>query len=245
MIDRISKIARNIFATRYPDALVMFLAGSIVRGESTPYSDLDLVVVFAELPNAYRESFYFQDFPIEAFVHDPDTLNYFFDEVDQPSGIPSLAQMVVEGIEVPEPSDISGSLKRLAGSSLKLGPKELTEKDDRNLRYAITNLINDIREPRSKDELTATGAELYESLANYFLRSKKLWSAEGKSIPRILKQANPELCLRYIESFDKLFVEGQPMKVITLAEEILLVHGGPLFDGHRLNAPAEYRKPLF
>jgi len=67
---------------------VLLLAGSIVRGEGTPHSDLDLVVIFDRLPNAYRESFYFGDLPVEAFVHDPETLNYFLFEVDRSSGIP-------------------------------------------------------------------------------------------------------------------------------------------------------------
>jgi len=99
-----TKVAKEIFSTRYPDARVVFLAGSIIRGEETPHSDLDLVVIFDKLPNAYRESFHLWGFPVEAFVHDPETLNYFMLELDRPAGIPSLAQMVLEGIEVPDPS---------------------------------------------------------------------------------------------------------------------------------------------
>jgi predicted nucleotidyltransferase len=68
-----TQVTQEIFDLRYRDASVIFLAGSIVRGESTPFSDLDLVVIFDKLPAAYRESFYFQGFPIEAFVHDPET----------------------------------------------------------------------------------------------------------------------------------------------------------------------------
>ena len=105
----------------------MFLAGSLVREEGTPYSDLDLVVVFKRLPTAYRESFHFQGYPVEAFVHDPETLNYFFTEVDRPSGIPSLMQMVVEGVEVPDTTSPALRLKQLAESVLAMGPPALTE----------------------------------------------------------------------------------------------------------------------
>ena len=223
---------------------MIFLAGSIIRGEGTPFSDLDLVVVFDELPVAYRESFYFQSFPIEAFVHDPETLNYFLHEVDRPSGIPSLAQMILEGIEIPGPNDLSRSLKQLATSVMQLGPPELSEEDVRKLRYDITNLADDIRQARSKDELVAAGAELYEALANYYLRTNKLWSARGKSIPRILGQANADLCLHYTASFDEMFAHGRPEAVVTLVEEILTPGGGFLFEGHRLDAPAHYRKVL-
>ncbi|NJM54129.1 MAG: nucleotidyltransferase domain-containing protein [Blastocatellia bacterium] len=56
-------ITKEILQTKYSSAEFVFLAGSIIRGEGTKYSDLDIVVIFENLPNAYRESFYFQDFP--------------------------------------------------------------------------------------------------------------------------------------------------------------------------------------
>jgi hypothetical protein len=43
---------------------------------TSAYSDLDLVVIYKRLPNAYGESFRFDDMPVEALIHDP-TLNYF------------------------------------------------------------------------------------------------------------------------------------------------------------------------
>jgi len=244
LLSQPTQVTQEIFDRKYPDASVIFLAGSIVRGESTPFSDLDLVVIFEKLPAAYRESFNFQGFPVEAFVHDPETLNYFLHDVDRPSGIPSLAQMILEGIEVPKPNDLSRSLKQLATSVMQLGPPGLNEEEVRKLRYDITSLIDDIRQPRSRDELVASGTELYEALANYYLRTNMLWSAKGKSIPRILKQANADLCLRFTASFDELFTHGRPERVIALVEEILKPAGGFLFDGHRLDAPVEYRKPL-
>src|SRR5204863_8980776 len=139
------------------------------------FSDLDLVVIFDKLPAAYRESFYFQGFPVEAFVHDPETLNYFLHDVDRPSGIPSLAQMILEGVEVPKPSELSGSLKELATSVLEMRPPALSEKEISKLRYNITSLVDDIRQPRSQAELVAAGTQLYEALADYYFRTNNLW----------------------------------------------------------------------
>jgi hypothetical protein len=90
--------ALDIAKQRYGTAKVTFLAGSFVRGEATSTSDLDLVVVYEQVPQAYRESFMHGDWPVEAFVHDPETLRHFFLEVDRPSGIPSLPTMVMEGV---------------------------------------------------------------------------------------------------------------------------------------------------
>jgi Nucleotidyltransferase domain. len=239
-----SKVAKEIFESKYPTASAVFLAGSIVRCEGTPYSDLDLVVIFDKLPAAYRESFYFRDFPVEAFVHDPETLNYFFYEIDRPSAIPSLAQMILESVEVPAPNDLSRSLKRLAATVIELGPQQLSDEDIRKLRYTITNLVDDIRQPRSKDELTGSGAALYEALADCYFRTNNLWSGKDKSIPRILKKADADLCSRYCSSFEELFADGRPERVIALAEEILRPVGGLLFDGYKLAAQATWRRPL-
>src|SRR3989442_7023685 len=119
--NRIVGVAKAICADRYPDAAVAFAAGSLVRGEGTAYSDLDLVVVYANVASAYRESFRFEGYPVEVFVHDLDTLEFFFFEVDRPSGVPSLPQMVVEGIEIPAPNDVSQAMKEPAPALIDAG----------------------------------------------------------------------------------------------------------------------------
>jgi len=72
--------------------------------------------------------------------------------------------MILEGIELPEPSDVSQSLKRLAASVIEAGPPKLSAEDVRKLRYQVTSLTDDVRQPRSKDEPFASGAELYEKI---------------------------------------------------------------------------------
>lgn len=244
MFDKIIDITDRIRLTKYPKAKVIFLAGSIVRGEGTPFSDLDLVVVFENLPTAFRESFYFDGFPIEAFVHDPETLNYVLTEGDFKKGECKMAQMISEGLEIPESSPLSLSLKQLAASVISSGPPKLDEEGLRRMRYNITSLIDDIRHPRSKAELVATGATLYDVLANCFLRTHNCWAASGKSIPRRLELANPEVNSHFCDSFEQLFTSGQPEAVITLSGEILGPIGGFLFDGHKLDAPSNNRKPF-
>ena len=111
MINELITVAKTIYEEKFPQAQVVFLAGSVVRGEGTPSSDLDLVVVYEKLVSAYRESFKFMNRPVEAFVHDPETLRYFFYEVDRPSGVPSLPTMVKEGMEIPGPNELSDTCK--------------------------------------------------------------------------------------------------------------------------------------
>lgn len=228
--------AKKIHLKKYPQAKVIFLAGSIIRDEGTKTSDLDLVVLYENLPNAFRESFYFNDFPVEAFVHDAETLNYFL-ENERLNAFSPLMQMILEGIEIPEPCEISDRFKGLARQMKERKPPKLGKEEIERFRYMITNYIDDIRYPRSKIELTATATILYSALSDFYFRSNDLWMAKHKSIPRELENVNPEFQERFCFAFEDLFVNGKSEKVIKLSEEILLSHGGFLFDGFRNDAP--------
>lgn len=242
MSKSIIDLANAIHADRYTDAVAVFAAGSIVRGEGTAFSDLDLVVIYAHLPCAYRESFRCGGYPVEAFVHDPETLEYFFLEVDRPSGVPTLPQMVVEGIEIPGPSEMSHALKRRAAAVIAAGPPPLDTAGERRMRYFVSDLLDDLRAPRSHEEVIGAGARLYEQLADYHLRRRGLWSAKGKAIPRTLRRADPALGAAYCSAFAELFGRGDPQAVIRLAEDLLRESGGPLFDGFRADAPPAWRR---
>lgn len=234
--------AADILAEKFPEARVAFLAGSVVRGDHTEMSDLDLVVVFDRLPQAYRESFVFGGWPVEAFVHDPQTLRYFFYEVDRPTGVPSLPTMVQEGLELPRRSELSASLKQLAQSVIDAGPPPWGEKEVLTSRYVITDLVDDMRAPRSRDELMASAARLYPLLAEHYLRSRQLWSARGKSIPRRLSSVSAEFGAAFCEAFRVVFEVASTARLIPLCEEVLRPSGGWLFDGYIVHAPEAWRR---
>ena len=118
-------VAPDILRRRYPGALLAFVSGSFNRGQATLFSDIDLVVIFPKLDHAWRESFLFEDWPVEAFVHDPATLRYFFYEVDAKSGVPSLPAMVSEGPAIPPAHPIADELKAMAHHVLS-GPSHGT-----------------------------------------------------------------------------------------------------------------------
>jgi hypothetical protein len=136
--DQAQEIARSAVAQRYATAEVAFCAGSIVRGDGTAHSDIDLVVILPELKAAFRESFFHQGWSMEAFVHDAATLRYFFEEIDAKSGVPSLPQMVDEGLVVRGDQSVAGTYKQLAKQVLAKGPPALTAENIRNAIYGIS-----------------------------------------------------------------------------------------------------------
>lgn len=211
-MDELKDLITRLHREKYPDANVIFLAGSVVRGEGTHTSDLDIVVLYESLPNAYRDSFIYAKWPVEAFVHDPETFNYFIQKVDAPTGVPSLAAMVSEGVELPSATSLSQQIKDIASDFLREGPAQWSTKEIDSSRYLISDLIEDLREPRSQSEMYAIAIQLYNAISNHFFRSKGLWSAKGKT-----------------------------SDLIVLADDLLSANGGFLFEGHRLDAPQEWK----
>ncbi|HYH83834.1 MAG TPA: nucleotidyltransferase domain-containing protein [Pyrinomonadaceae bacterium] len=232
--------ARGIFRERYEGARVLFLAGSVMRGDGTPTSDLDIVVVYERLPNAYREAFTFEGWPVEAFVHDAETIERFF-EADRPRGLPAMLSMVLEGVEIPEAGEFSAELKRRASEIFEAGPTPLEEDEMHLRRFRLTDWVDDIRHPRSHEELVATGAYLYGDAADFFFRSRNLWSSHSKTIPRRLRAVDAAFAETFLRAFDALFVEKNNAPVIALVEELLAPFGGFLFDGFRKDALPEDR----
>ena len=216
----------------------MFLAGSVMRGEATPASDLDVVVVFEKLPNAYREAFVHAGWPVEAFVHDPETLARFF-ERDRKRGLPILIGMVREGLEVPGADEFSAGLKRRAAEIFGAGPPAWDAEELTLRRYRLTDWVEDLRFPRSDEELCATGAALYQDAADFYFRTRGLWSAHSKTIPRRLRATDAAFAEKFIGAFDALFSERRNGPALALVAEMLEPFGGFLFDGFRQEASLE------
>jgi predicted nucleotidyltransferase len=233
--------ALHIFKEKFSDCKVMFLAGSVMRGEGTIHSDLDIVVVYEKLEAAWRDSFHYDNWPIEVFVHDPTTLNYFYEKFDKATGIPSLANMVIEGKEIPCKDEFSGSLKSTARTVIENGPEKWTIKEIDRGRYLVTDICDDLRKPRSHEEMVASTVQLYEALTSFYFRSRNEWSAKGKTIPTRWKQYDFELAKEFISVFELAFSKKDSSEIIKFSEKILLPYGGWLFQNSKTIAPKEWR----
>jgi predicted nucleotidyltransferase len=226
---------RGIWRERYEGARVVFLGGSVMRGEATPASDLDIVVVYERLPGAYREAFVYGGWPVEAFVHDAGSLEEFF-EADRRRGLPALMSMVWEGVEVPASSEFSEGLKRRARELLEAGPPPWDERELTLRRFRLTDWVDDMRFPRSGEELVATGAWLYQDAAEFYFRTRGHWSAHSKTIPRRLRETDADFAEKFLRAFDALFAEKRPEPAVELVAELLEPFGGLLFEGFHQEA---------
>lgn len=233
-------IAEAVVHTRYGGAAFAYAAGSIMRGEGTYFSDIDIVVVFDQIDAARRESFIADDVPIEAFVHDPETLTWFVNQ-DVARGCPSILNMIAEGIAIGRGQDRAETLRADISARLAIGPMTMSSTALNALRYEITDAVDDLRGDRPPGEVMAIGAMLHPKLVELSLRGRGHWNGTGKWAPRLLARADAGLAARFDWAFRALFADGDHGPVISLAEAELAPHGGALFDGDRRDAPASWR----
>lgn len=235
------EIAKKVRDTKHPNSNFLFLAGSLLRGEGTNYSDLDIIVIYNKLEKAYRESFIIDGTMVETFVHDPETIDFFIEKFDKPESNPSLAHMIIEGIVIPKENNLSQELKNKAKELISNGPDNCNNQEIINMRYEITNLIDDIRDYRNDSELLGTLNTLYSSLAQFYFKANKYWVGKDKYISRVMVKIDPKLENEFFYAFYEAITNKKIEKVLKITEEILKPFGGFLFDGYRFDAKEEMR----
>ncbi|WP_264813021.1 nucleotidyltransferase domain-containing protein [Gluconacetobacter sacchari] len=234
------EIACAIILSRYRGAVYAFVAGSIPRGEGTRFSDLDIVIVYDRLEAARRESFVVDGCPVEAFVHDEETLAWFVD-ADMARGRPSILNMVAEGKIIGPAPERGKVMQAHIARRLSEGAPGMENTHRDILRYEITDAIDDLRGERGPGEIMAIGTMLYPRLVELALRGRGHWNGAGKWAPRLLAAADAGLAGQFDRAFRALFGSGICEPVIALAERELEPHGGPLFDGDCRQAPSSWR----
>ena len=241
------EFARRFVAIRHVDAGAAFLAGSQAGANASASSDFDIVLLFDSLPQgAWREMTEFEGRAVEVFAHDPSTLAYFCWQIDRPSGIPALPDMVGAGIIVAgaEDDELVKQARRLADEVLNARPPPLDDQALEMRRFALTELANALQPDRPDDSLCAAGAALYTSLGDFALRAAGCWSASGKALPKALAKMDAELSREFANAFEALFTRSDTAPVQALVARVLKPYGGPLRVGFRLSAPADWRQDI-
>lgn len=232
---------QKLIQERYSNAKAIFWAGSVSQNQGTSASDLDLVIVYESIPAAYREAFIYDDWPIDAFIHDIDTLRYFFEESRTGNGISGLSYMILNGREVTNSSTFSENVKTLAQEVLNVGPATWEQEQIDKERFFMTDVLDDIKNPVGRDEQIASAAWLLEALGQFYFRSQNKWCASGKSIIRYLKNDNPDLAEEFTKAFKSFFETGSSVLLELLVKKILEPYGGLFWNGFRSDAPKESR----
>lgn len=224
-------VATRLVENRYPGCVAAFLAGSVVRGEGTPTSDLDLVIVTEQDPEApYRFSEQVGRWPVEFFVHTPSSLQEFFQK-DMAERRPSLLQMCREGIVLQASDQRATDIQTQCEALLAAGPPPLSHKAELNMRYHLSDLLEDFKGSDLRAELLLIAAELAEAAAELWLAHHRHWSGRGKWLHRALLRADPDTAHVFHQAQESFYTHTNKMGLQQFAEAVLALVGGPLFDG--------------
>ncbi|MDD3183119.1 MAG: nucleotidyltransferase domain-containing protein [Alphaproteobacteria bacterium] len=235
------KNAKDLWENRYTGAEFVIAAGSIMRGQGTLLSDLDLVVIYNHLDAAYRESFLFNEMPVEAFVHDYETIQAFMNEGYKDAEV-SIIHMIATGEVVPQANETAQKLQAFAMDLLAKGAEELDVERRNVLRYSITDLIDDLKGSRPSEENRAIFYALYPKFCELSLRASKHFVGSGKHLAKALSKHDQRL-LQTLETV-ALAIHQDDLRPehIKMLEEELNSLGGRLFDGDKRVAPKDKRQ---
>lgn len=226
-LNRLSPIeaAHQFINKHFPNCQGALLAGSVVRGEATETSDLDIVIFDKNLSSSYRESLIDYGWAIEVFVHNLTSYKQFF-EMDYQRARPSMPRMVSEGI--------IDSIKIEAMDILNKGPEEWSEETINTKRYFITDALGDFIGCSNRAEELFIANTLAELLSEFVLRTNRQWIGSSKWVIRSLRHYDVEFANHFVEAFDTFYKSGNKNQVIQLVDYVLQPFGGQLFIGFSL-----------
>lgn len=216
----------------FPNCQGALLAGSVVRGEATETSDLDIVIFDKNLSSSYRESLIDYGWAIEVFVHNLTSYKQFF-KMDYERARPSMPRMVSEG-KILKDDGIIDSIKKEAMEILNNGPEEWSEETINTKRYFITDALDDFIGCSNRAEDIFIANTLAELLSEFVLRTNHQWIGASKWVIRSLKNYDEEFANHFVEAFDNFYKTGNKNEVIQLVDYVLQPFGGQLFDGFSL-----------
>ncbi len=223
--------ARVIVAARYDGCDVALLAGSVVRGQATATSDLDIVVVDARLAAPYRESFVAHGWPVEAFVNTLESYRRFFAS-DAERRTPSLPAMCAEGIVLCDRDGLAERIKAEARDWLARGPAPLSAREIRDARYALTDRLDDFIGATRRDEGMFAAHELAALAAEFVLAAHHAWSGRGKWLIRALRRFDSETAERLAKALEEYYRGERKDELIAFVDDALAPVGGRLFAGY-------------
>jgi hypothetical protein len=225
-----AETAATFVADRFPNALAGFLGGSAATARRTSTSDLDIVVAIQDGAEPFRETTTFDGWLVELFVHTAASFEYFWD-LDAGNRRPPLLRMCSEGIQLFSVEGAAERIRSEASRRLEAGPRALDELEWAARRYALSDLLDDLRGSLPGPELTFIANAVLTATCEMALLATGGWLGTGKWLARELEQVDAGL-LQQLVSAHTGAVTGYGGGLLALAGQVLDGVGGPLSAGY-------------
>jgi predicted nucleotidyltransferase len=224
--------AQQFIQKQFPNCDGALLAGSVVRGEATETSDLDIVIFDQNVQSSYRESLIDFGWNIEVFVHNLNSYKEFFIS-DYERARPSLPRMVSEGIVLKDFGKME-SIKHEAKALLDQGPVKWSQEMINIKRYFITDVLDDFIGCSDRSEEIFIANTLAEMVSEFVLRTNRKWIGTSKWLVRSLRHYDEKFAEHFVAVFETFYKTGDKNKIIQMVDNILEPYGGRLFNGFSL-----------
>jgi predicted nucleotidyltransferase len=223
--------ARTFAETYYRDCVAALLCGSVARGEATPNSDLDILIVTAEEGPFHRKTYRDHGWFVEAFV----APRAFYEEKLLQRGHnrnPSMLRSFAEAMILKDRTNFAQNLKEKAIETLEQGPAPLTPQERDQYRYIITDWLDDLADSTAHAEALFIGADLIAKSAELLLAYNQKWSGERRWLYRALEALDHELANQLVAAASEFYRTGRKDRLIEATESILNLVGGRLYEGY-------------
>lgn len=244
-----SEAAHLLINERYPNCTAAFLAGSVIRGEGTATSDLDVVVIADQQtdPSAdsatpvgpfvpadtippFRESLLFAGWPVEAFIHTTESLTRYFAS-DAERRQPTLPTMCAEGLVLRNTDGLADRIVAEAQALLAAGPAPFSDKELAMRRYMLTDALDDLAGSTVPAETLFIAVHLGQLISDFVLATNGRWCGQSKWAMRALRRYDAAWADRLALALAEACNGEDVGPLIALADEALAPVGGRLFDG--------------
>jgi hypothetical protein len=216
---------------RFPAASAAILAGSVVMGQATDASDLDIVVIGGDPDAPRRESVRYEGWPVEVFPHTEESIHGFWG-LPAERVRPALALMCGRGVLLFDRDGTGARVQRDARALLEAGPPRASDEDLVSARYGLTDVLDDFVADPGGPELPFITDALVCALCELAMMRRHAFRGTGKWMYRMAREADPAFAETLSAALDALRA-GDREPLATLARAELDAAGGPLFEGYR------------
>lgn len=232
------RAARAFVDARFPDALAAILGGSAATEHRTATSDLDLVVLFDDSHSAFRETTERDGWVVEAFCHTAASFAAFADRETTARRSP-LLHMCGEGVIVLDRTGLGQRIHDDARAQLRMGPPPLPDAELDDVRYRISDLLDDLAGSQNHDETLLIANLLLTTTGQLILALDQRWQSTGKWLVRRLRDADPDTCEALLRGYRDLVCGADATGFTRTIESVLGRAGGRLLAGYHRTAPPE------
>lgn len=221
-------VVEQFIAERFPGVLIALVAGSTATGKRTPTSDIDMLLIGEEMlpPGvpSLAATYEYRGEIFEVFAYTREGFdNWARTGLSQYR--PFIVNMLLEGAPIRGGLALS-ELRAYWRSIYDAGPV-VSAHDLALRRYAVTDLLDDLRDASDPVERHVVAFTLFERTAELILLDGGRWIGTGKYLPRRLR----ELSLERADALTQPLIDGDLNTFGDRVEEELRSAGGRVQAG--------------